>query len=87
MLRVPEWCSNPVLTINGQEEAFKVNEHRFIVREQEWEKGDELKLTFPMTCKIITGREKTLADKNGKEPLFLVFHQEITLNNFRFIEE
>jgi DUF1680 family protein len=83
MLRVPEWCSNPVLTINGQEEAFKVNEHGFIVREQEWKKGDELKLTFPMTCKVITGREKSLADKNGKEPLFLAHGESAHLEGFK----
>ena len=66
-LRVPAWCPNPSLTINGKTVKCKVTDH-FIVLNNKWKKGDTVQLTFPMKPTLVTGCEKFPYYKGKKAP-------------------
>lgn len=82
-LRVPEWCENPALSINGKKAEFTVNTKGFIVIERKWTEGDELKLSLPMSVEINTGNEHSLIDENGTEPLFLAHGESAHITRFK----
>ncbi len=66
-LRVPEWCANPSLAINGKNVKFKV-EDNFIVLKGKWKQGDKIQLTFPMKPTLVMGCEKFPYYKGKKAP-------------------
>jgi hypothetical protein len=47
-LRVPRWCDNASLTINGKGVEVRARPLAFIVIKQEWHKGDRVVLRLPM---------------------------------------
>jgi len=50
-LRIPTWCKNPVLTINGEE--FNYGDlSNYIRLEKIWVRGDVIKLSLPMDLNI-----------------------------------
>ncbi|WP_062104512.1 beta-L-arabinofuranosidase domain-containing protein [Bacillus niameyensis] len=51
LLRIPEWCSNPQITVNGASHKFHV-EKGFARFEREWENDDQIELVFPMEVKL-----------------------------------
>ncbi len=53
-LRVPAWCAQPVLTLNGQPQIAAV-EKGFIRLAREWRAGDVISLTFPTQPRIMAG--------------------------------
>jgi hypothetical protein len=83
LLRVPEWCSQPIVKVNGQNESFHIDENGFIECNRKWEKGDQLTLDLPMSSEIITGREKFLVDETGSEPLFLAHGESAHITTFK----
>lgn len=50
-LRVPGWCANAKLTVNGQPVAVVAKPGQFIRVEDTWKAGDELALQLPMQPK------------------------------------
>lgn len=56
-LRVPEWCQNPIIKINGTVINTKEEGNGFIKVPRLWKKNDKISLYFPMNVKIIKGRE------------------------------
>ena len=46
-LRIPEWCKNPALTINGEKVELTPVNHIAII-DREWTNGDQLELSLPM---------------------------------------
>lgn len=46
-LRIPGWCAEPVITLNGGKVAFRNVGEGIVVVEREWHSGDELNVTFP----------------------------------------
>ncbi len=65
--RVPSWCKNPSLTINGKTVKFKI-EDNFIVLNNKWKEGDQIKLKFPMTPVFVEGCEKFPYFEGKKAP-------------------
>ena len=53
-LRVPGWCSHPVLAINDRPQPVTV-ENGFIRVHREWKAGDVVRLSFPNQPRILTG--------------------------------
>lgn len=50
-LRIPGWCSKPLVKVAGEE--FAVNEGQsVIVIDREWNQGDVVEMTFPMEVRI-----------------------------------
>jgi Beta-L-arabinofuranosidase, GH127 len=52
-LRIPGWCKEPVLQINGEKIAVETNGRGFVRLERTWQTGDTLTLHFPMTLQTI----------------------------------
>ncbi|MDR3269356.1 MAG: glycoside hydrolase family 127 protein [Tannerella sp.] len=55
-LRIPEWCKQPEIKING--EPVSINSlSGFVKVDRKWKKGDTVDLNFPMRVEVATGRE------------------------------
>jgi hypothetical protein len=52
-LRIPGWCKEPVLSVNGESVNVSVNERGFVRLERRWQTNDTLTLHFPMTLQAI----------------------------------
>lgn len=53
-LRIPDWCKNPALSINGQSVAFNVPPRQYIRVERTWNNGDMVTLDLPMEISVHT---------------------------------
>ncbi|SFB58155.1 DUF1680 family protein [Cohnella sp. OV330] len=51
-LRIPAWCANPTLTVNGERIELEVKDGYATVTRR-WESGDRLTLSLPMTVKAV----------------------------------
>lgn len=60
-LRVPQWCDEPELTIDGAAQTAK-RDGGFLVVDTPWRRGDELTLTLPMPARVIQG-DSRVADQ------------------------
>lgn len=53
VLRVPEWCAHPQLSINGQQQRVpSFDKGGWIVIRKNWRSQDRVTLTFPMTIRL-----------------------------------
>ena len=52
LLRVPDWCKNPRLELNGKPVEAKIDARGFLRLEREFASGDELRLSLPMQIKL-----------------------------------
>ncbi|WP_217592386.1 beta-L-arabinofuranosidase domain-containing protein [Cohnella sp. GbtcB17] len=52
-LRIPAWCANPTLMVNGEEIGLEVKDG-YAKISRRWESGDRLTLNLPMTVKTTT---------------------------------
>lgn len=53
-LRVPQWCKQPMVTINGKSTKVKADGMAFIRIDRLWQNGDSITLKLPMTIKVRT---------------------------------
>lgn len=53
-LRVPQWCEQPMLALNGAGQPVGVA-NGFITLNREWKRGDVIRLTLPRQPRITTG--------------------------------
>jgi hypothetical protein len=56
-LRIPEWCEKPKIKINGTDTDIKKESNGFLKVSRIWKKADKIILYFPMTVKMLRGRE------------------------------
>ena len=56
-LRVPEWCVNPCIAVNGDTLSLPVGADGFTVVDREWKTGDVVSLRLPMAPKVETMRD------------------------------
>jgi len=47
-LRIPDWCENPKLIINGKKAAVKARPGAYILIDRKWTDGDRISLNLPM---------------------------------------
>ena len=52
-LRIPEWCDNANVTINGQEQDVKVEPNTYITLSRDWKKGDKIVLDMEMRARLV----------------------------------
>jgi len=52
-LRIPDWCSEARLFLNGQELKLEARPSAYLRIEREWADGDRIKLEFPARLKIV----------------------------------
>jgi hypothetical protein len=52
-LRIPGWCKEPVLNVNGEQVNVVANKRGFVRLERTWQTGDTVSLTLPMILQAI----------------------------------
>jgi len=55
--RIPGWCENPRLAVNGTAVKEQPDAHGFARIERNWKSGDRIHLQFPMSAQVTTGRD------------------------------
>jgi hypothetical protein len=60
-LRIPAWCGNPHVTVNGQASESPAVPGSFLVLQREWKPGDQVQLDLPMSARWIKGRQSQMA--------------------------
>ena len=61
-LRIPGWCKNPELRVNGAALEAAPDAHGFVRVERLWKNGDTIHLRFPMPPRVENGRDKNAQD-------------------------
>ncbi len=64
-LRLPAWCEEPVVTVNGDRADLSVQEKGFAVVNRQWEAGDQVVVTFPMEVRASTWYNNAQAVEYG----------------------
>lgn len=57
-LRIPRWCANAAVTINGQPWEKPIATGSFLAIEREWTAGDQVTLDMPMPWRLVLGRKR-----------------------------
>jgi hypothetical protein len=52
LLRIPEWCRDPRVSINGRIEAVRFEPMKYVLIEREWHEGDKVRLVLPMEAHL-----------------------------------
>lgn len=52
-MRVPGWCDNAVVTVNGEAQQVEVAPNSYIALSRKWKKGDKIVLDMEMKAKLI----------------------------------
>ena len=55
--RIPGWCKNPELSVNGSGVKTAPDAKGFVRVERLWKPGDAIRLRFPMSVSVKTGRD------------------------------
>ncbi|RLD89579.1 MAG: hypothetical protein DRJ29_16455 [Bacteroidetes bacterium] len=63
-LRIPGWCSNPELKINGEKASFEVEEG-MVVLDRTWQEGDLVELQLPMKVSLNRWVENSVSVERG----------------------
>jgi hypothetical protein len=63
-LRIPLWCKNPELTINGQAHVPEVRNNIMIIS-REWKDNDKVELRLPMKIEMTAWHENAKAIERG----------------------
>jgi len=57
-VRVPRWCRNPTVRINGDRVVYKYRPGQILNLPKRWKDGDVIELDFPMEVRTVRGRER-----------------------------
>ena len=64
VLRIPGWCRNPVVTVNGQPQSAVTPASFFRIR-RNWSNGDQVVLNLPMPVQTVIGPSRSVAINRG----------------------
>lgn len=56
-LRIPSWCDEPEVSVNGRKIAGPLDSKRWCVLDRDWKSGDQIELNFPMRWRWVRGRK------------------------------
>jgi hypothetical protein len=57
-LRIPKWCKNAQISVNGEKVTKKITEGSFFALKRTWKNGDEIVLEMPMEWRFVKGRKR-----------------------------
>ena len=60
LLRIPDWCRKPALSVNGTTIKATPDARGFVRIHRKWKKGDTVRLQFPMSVQVANGTDKNL---------------------------
>ncbi|MBN1490456.1 MAG: glycoside hydrolase family 127 protein [Phycisphaerae bacterium] len=63
-LRIPSWCQEPQLHLNGEQLPAKPDDSGFVRIDRMWEKNDRITLRLPMRVSVSQGRETPFPEDN-----------------------
>ncbi len=66
-MRIPQWCENPSISVNGKSLKFTVNDG-FVTLKGKWKSGDKIEMVFPMQPMFVEAREKFPYFEGKKAP-------------------
>ncbi len=52
-IRIPGWCSNASLSVNGKKQTIKLESGQYAELKQSWEAGDRIELLLPMPVQLV----------------------------------
>ncbi|OPZ32032.1 MAG: Non-reducing end beta-L-arabinofuranosidase [Bacteroidetes bacterium ADurb.BinA174] len=64
-LRIPEWCRNPTLTINGENMAIKTKQGEIVKIDRVWKNNDKISLRLPMEVAVSRWYDGGVAVERG----------------------
>ncbi|MDT8390264.1 MAG: glycoside hydrolase family 127 protein [Lentisphaeria bacterium] len=68
-LRIPQWCRNPAIKVNGEEKALADSVTKGYARiQRRWQDGDKVELVLPMPVEIVEAHPNVRQD-SGKVAL------------------
>ena len=74
-LRIPGWCSEPDVTINGERVDFTVNDG-MVVLDRTWQEGDLVELQLPMSVRLNRWVENAVSVERGPLVYVLKIREE-----------
>lgn len=79
-LRVPGWCQNPTVRVNGKPVAVQAGMQSYVVVEREWKSGDTVSLHLPMGVAVKTWgkNENSVSVDHGPLTYSLAFGEKWT---------
>ena len=57
-LRIPSWCRDAYISVNGKRSEVLCNSGKFAVIERLWKTGDQVVLDMPMEWRLVLGRQR-----------------------------
>jgi len=57
-LRIPLWCKNASVSVNGKPSGVSCPPGRFAIIEKVWKSGDQVTVEMPMEWRLVLGRER-----------------------------
>ncbi len=69
MLRIPAWCENAGVSINGRKIRVKPSPSTYLVIEKIWQQGDVVILTMPMQIRVRTWEKNKNSVSVNRGPL------------------
>ncbi|WP_348812773.1 glycoside hydrolase family 127 protein [Flavobacterium maritimum] len=67
-LRIPSWCKKYTLSLNGKEITSPVLENGYAVLENEWKKGDEIRISMDMPVEVVKADDR-VKENTGKRAI------------------
>ncbi|MPR32360.1 beta-L-arabinofuranosidase domain-containing protein [Salmonirosea aquatica] len=62
-LRIPEWCKNPVITVNGKSQPYQGE--KIVILNRSWAQNDVVELQLPMEIRFSQWYERSLGMERG----------------------
>jgi hypothetical protein len=56
-LRIPRWCTNPAISVNGEAIRDSIQSGTFFTLRRTWKPGDRIQLRMPMSWRFVKGRQ------------------------------
>lgn len=64
-LRIPSWCKQPLITLNGKSLATTNASEGVACIDRRWQSGDQVDIEFPMEVRLTTWYERAVAVERG----------------------
>jgi hypothetical protein len=85
-LRIPNWCENPTIKLNGKTQ-FGAVQNEFYIINRNWQNGDKVDINFPMQIKTSTWYNDSIAVERGPLIYSLKIKEDFRIFNSNDVRE